>query len=220
MNITRIAHKLVAQLPGGFTQLSWQVVGGLNDIHTQHLAIYLFTVECRPHPSISGAPIYYNPSSRSYTKRSNTVLLKMDSILKAFDLGSKDLDFKCPRKIRDRIASEIIDEWYLIGRELDVSHKKLKSIRSDITLTLPDLKAIAVLDAWGEEHGGAATCLKLAEALHNRRMMHVLEILCEEVKRLTEHDKTTPSAQLREEVKKEKAEATATDGESGSHEYS
>ena len=36
MNIIRIAHKLVGSSTA-LTQLSWQVVGSLNDIHTQHL---------------------------------------------------------------------------------------------------------------------------------------------------------------------------------------
>ena len=155
------------------------------------------------------------------TRREVTVLLKMDSILKAFDLERKDLDFKTPRKIRDRIAGEIIGDWYLIGRVLNVSQRKLDSIRvNNIFLPSPEDKAVAVLDAWDEEHGLAATCLKLAEALYNRRMMRIVEILCEEVKRLMKHDKTRPAAQLREMLKKEEAEATATNGESSSLGYS
>ena len=142
----------------------------------------------------------------------------MDSILEGFDLESKDLDFKCPRQIRDRIACEIIDDWYLIGRVLDVSDKRLKSIHYDITLTSPEEKAVALLDTWAEERGRAATCLKLAEALYNRRKMRIVEILCVEVMQQVKHDKTTRAAQLREELKKE-AEATATDGESSSHGY-
>ena len=144
----------------------------------------------------------------------------MDSILEGFKQERKDLDFICPRVIRDRIADEIVDEWYLIGHVLSVSDKRLKSIHSDITLTSPKDKAVAVLDAWGEEHGGAATCLKFAEALHRRNKIGSLKILCDEVKQLTEHDRTTRAAQLREELMKEEAEATATDGESGSHGYS
>ena len=68
-----------------------------------------------------------------------------------------------------------------VGRELDVSDKKLKSIRDDCALTLPEKKAAAVLDAWAEEHGSGATCLKLAEALYRRKKIRVREILCDEV---------------------------------------
>ena len=88
---------------------------------------------------------------------------------------------KCPRKIRDKIVATVIDECYLLGRELDVSDQKLTSIRRDSSLTLPEEKAVAVLDAWAEEHGNKATCLKLAEALHRRKKTRVIEILCDEV---------------------------------------
>ena len=70
----------------------------------------------------------------------------------------------------------------MVGRELDVSDKKLKSIRDDCALTLPEKKAAAVLDAWAEEHGRGATCLKLVEALYRRKKTRVIEILCDEVK--------------------------------------
>ena len=106
----------------------------------------------------------------------------LDGVLNRFELKREDFDFECPRKIRDRIAEEIIEEWYLVGRALDVSHKKLKSIRCDSSLTLPEEKAVTVLDAWAEEHGSEATCLKLAEALYGRKKTSVLEILCREVK--------------------------------------
>ena len=122
----------------------------------------------------------------------------MDSILKAFDLGRKNLDFKCPRKIRDRIAGEIIGEWYLIGRVLGLSHIRLNSIlRQDHTvLPKPEDKAVAALDAWDEEYGRAATCLKLAEALYEHKKFSTLEILCGEVK---QYDNYTKSARYIED---------------------
>ena len=115
----------------------------------------------------------------------------MDNV-QLLNLERKDLDIKCPRKIRVRIADEIIDEWYLVGRELDVSDKKLMSIRSDNSLTLEE-KAVAVLDAWAEEHGSRATCLRLAEALHRRIKTGVIEILCGEVTQI-KRDATTLGA--------------------------
>ena len=114
----------------------------------------------------------------------------MDGVLPK-TLERKDLDIKCPRKIRNRIADKIIDEWDLVGRELDVSDKKLKSIREDCALTLPERKAVAVLDAWADEHGSGATCLKLAEALYCRTKTRVIEILCDEVTQMKR--KTTMS---------------------------
>ena len=92
-----------------------------------------------------------------------------------------DLNFECPREIRDRIAGEIIDEWYSVGRALDVSDAKLKSIRRDTCNSTPEEKAIDVLDAWAEEHGSRATCLKLDEALKRRKSIRVREILYKEI---------------------------------------
>ena len=111
---------------------------------------------------------------------------KMDGVLKQFDLERKDLDFRCPRNIRDRIAGELVANsgWYLVGRALNVSDKSLDAILSDnVNRPTPELKAVAALDAWDEEHGEReATCLKLADALHAHNKRSTLEILCEEVR--------------------------------------
>ena len=115
----------------------------------------------------------------------------MDGVLPR-NLEREDLDIICQRKIRNRIADEIIGEWDLVGRELDVSDKKLKSIREDCALTLPERKAIALLDAWAEEHGNGATCLKLAEALYRRKKTRVIEVLCDEVTQM-KHETTNTS---------------------------
>ena len=105
----------------------------------------------------------------------------MDGVLKQYGHERKDLDFtECTPKIRSRIAGEITDEWYFIGRELDVAQKTLKSIRHDSSHS-PEDKAIAMLDAWADEYGKEATCLKLAEALCQRNKTSVIEKLCEEV---------------------------------------
>ena len=118
----------------------------------------------------------------------------MDGVLNKCSLERKDLDFKCTRKIILRIAGQIIDECYLIGRELDVTRQKLTSIRHDGSLTLPEEKAVAVLDAWADEYGKGATCLKLAEALWRRKKTSVIEILCEEVAKMLSCDTTTLGA--------------------------
>ena len=93
----------------------------------------------------------------------------------------KKLDIKCSREIRDKIAAEIVDVWDLLGRTLEVSDKNLKSIRYDISLALPEKKAVAVLDTWAEELGSGATCLKLAEALHRHKKTRVIELLFKEL---------------------------------------
>ena len=118
----------------------------------------------------------------------------MDSVLKRYNLERKNLDFRCPCDIRDRIACELVDGWYVVGRTLKVSVSKLNSIRVDnVTLLKPEDKAVAALDAWDEEKGSEATCLKLAEALHRHKKTATLEILCQEVNRkITSESATTP----------------------------
>ena len=100
-------------------------------------------------------------------------------------LKEKDLDIKCPREIINKLAGEILGDWNAVGNELDVSKRRLKAIHHDHTLSGPEQKAFALLDAWTEEKGRAgATCLKLAEALHRRTMTDTIEILCEMVHQL------------------------------------
>ena len=107
-----------------------------------------------------------------------------DGVLKNSGLKRKDLNLKCQRNIRDRIADEIIGDWYRVGRTLGVSDVQLNCILHDnVSLTSPADKAVAVLDAWAVEKGSGATCLKLAEALFSRNKVRTIEILCEEVKR-------------------------------------
>ena len=100
-----------------------------------------------------------------------------------------DLNFECPREIRDRIADEITDEWYLLGRALDVSDTKLKSIRRDNST--PEEKAVDALDAWAEEYGSGATCLKLEEALKRHMKTGVREILYKEIIRFKNVETTS-----------------------------
>ena len=122
----------------------------------------------------------------------------MDSVLKQFHLDREDLDFHCPRNIRDSVARELISDWYLVGRTLEVSNKALDSIRDDdVKRSSPELKAVSALDAWDVKHGEkGATCLKLAEALHYHEKTSVLETLCKEVNRdKASESATTPESQ-------------------------
>ena len=102
-----------------------------------------------------------------------------------------DLNFECPREIRDRIAGEIIDEWDLVGRALGVSDAKVKSISGNTNYLTLERKAVAVLDAWAEEHGSGATCLKLEEALKLRKNKRVREILYKEIIRFKKIETTS-----------------------------
>ena len=124
----------------------------------------------------------------------------MNSVLKQFDLEREDLNFHCPRNIKDKVAGELISDsdWYFVGRTLKVSDKALNSIRDDhVNQSSPELKAVGALDAWDEEHGEkGATCLKLAEALHYHEKISVLETLCKEVNReKASESATTPETQ-------------------------
>ena len=112
---------------------------------------------------------------------------EMDGVLKTFGLERKNLsDIRCPRDIIDSIAGELIgdSEWYFVARALEVSDKSLKSIHDDHTLTSLERKAVAALDAWAEEKGSEATCLKLAKALHDRKKRSTLESLFKKVKEM------------------------------------
>ena len=104
----------------------------------------------------------------------------LEYIIKNFDLEIKHLDTVCQPEALDKVAGEIIDEWYLVGRALKVSEKKLKSIEAGLYISA-ERKAVSVLDAWAEENGSRATYLLLAEALYRRKKVKTIEILCEEV---------------------------------------
>ena len=108
----------------------------------------------------------------------------LDGVLHNLGLDRTNLNLKCERNIRDRIADEIVGDWYRVGRELNVSDTRLNCILHDnVSLTSPADKAVALLDAWAEEYGSGATCLRLAEALFSRNKIRTIEVLWKEVKR-------------------------------------
>lgn len=121
-------------------------------------------------------------------------MASLDKILDDRELTQSDLEFHCPRKTRDMVAEEIVDEWYLIGRALNVSESKLKSIRSDSKLSGPEEKAVATMDAWADENGEQATILKLVEALYRRKKRSIIDSICREVQR----DRPTSAASARD----------------------
>ena len=107
---------------------------------------------------------------------------KKQKVINQFDLERDDLNFICPSNILNSIAGEIVDDWNMIGRELGVSTKVLKSIPLNRDLHSPEEQAVAMLDAWAKEKGREATCLKLANVLLKRNKISTLENFCELVK--------------------------------------
>ena len=107
-------------------------------------------------------------------------MAKLSDVLNC-GLKKEDLDIPFPREMKNKLADEIYDDWDTMGDELDVAKISLKKIRSDQSRPKPEKKASALLDAWTEEKGRQATCLKLAEALHRRKMTTTIELLCEMV---------------------------------------
>ena len=94
------------------------------------------------------------------------------------------------------VAEEIVDEWYLTGRALNVSESKLKAIKSDSRLSGPEEKAVATMDTWADENGKQATILKLVEALYRRKKRSIIDSICREVQR----DRPTSAASARDTV--------------------
>ena len=173
--------------------MKWTVLGNvsLNDNHSQaalctrscdKIAIYGF--------KISNFSLNWIRSLAPLTPTRN--MADFERVLNSFNLERKDLDFKCQRSIIDSVSGEIIKEWNQVGRAVGVSKIKLTSISSDVNLS-PEQKPVAVLDAWVEENGREATCLKLAETLYEQKKINTLEILCEKVKRDAAAAKTSES---------------------------
>ena len=106
----------------------------------------------------------------------------MDDKLKSLGLEKEDLNFKCPRDVLTSIAGEFIGQWNLVGRALGVSDPALRSIPLNCTITSPEEEVTAMFDAWDQQKGREATCLKLAEVLYGRTMTATLELFCEKVK--------------------------------------
>ena len=117
--------------------------------------------------------------------------LTLNDVLARSDLERKDLLFLCPRKIKDLVADAIADKWNRLGRTLNVPEEKLKAIQSDIGISGPEDKASATMDAWTEEYGEHATCLKLVEALYRRSKLSIIYSVCEEVQRIKDSPTTT-----------------------------
>ena len=107
----------------------------------------------------------------------------LDDILARHELERKDLQFKCPRKIKDLVAEATGDMWNRVGRALHVSESKLKAIHHDISVSGPEDKAVSTIDAWSKEYAEHATCLKLVQALYRLKKRTIIHSICKEVQR-------------------------------------
>ena len=93
-------------------------------------------------------------------------------------LTKEDLLLACPRDVRDKIALKLAD-WKVAGRFFDLPREKLAAIELDNDTE--EQRRVALLDAWGEREGKGAIYLKLAEVLHQRERIDLVELLFDAV---------------------------------------
>ena len=105
----------------------------------------------------------------------------LDEVLSRYGLERKDLERKCPARVRLEIA-EHLGDWKMVGRYLNIDPQKLDDIQ--VENHTEERRRVALLDAWDEREGEGATYLKLTEAFHhggNTRTGFVKK-LCEKIK--------------------------------------
>ena len=106
----------------------------------------------------------------------------LEDLISHHGLKVKDLWLECPRRIMDKIALKLTD-WKIAGRFFDLPREKLAAIERDNDTE--EQRRVALLDAWGEREGKGATCIKLAEVLHQRERGDLVGLLCDAIKSLT-----------------------------------
>ena len=114
----------------------------------------------------------------------------LEDLLSHYGLQRKDLDLICAREVRDGIALKLQD-WKMVGRCLKFPPEKLTAIEVDNKTE--EQRRVALLDDWGKREGKRATYLKLAEVLHQRRRSDLVEMLCDELKKLIIQKEPTDS---------------------------
>ena len=125
----------------------------------------------------------------------------LDDILSRYGLKRKDLEQKCPTRVRLEMA-QLLDDWQMMGYYLGFNAQKLNDIKLDYVNE--ERRRVALLDAWEQKEGEEATYLKLAEALDNRRRADLVEkLICSMITRrdsgasetqTSNSDKATPAA--------------------------
>ena len=114
----------------------------------------------------------------------------LEDLLSHHGLQRKALESECPQEVRDRIALKL-EDWKMVGRCLKFSPEKLKAI--DRENETEDQRKVALLDDWAKREGKGATYSKLAEALHQRGRSDLIEMLCNELKKLIVQQEHTVS---------------------------
>ena len=103
----------------------------------------------------------------------------LEGVLSCQGLEKKDLERRCSARVRLEIAN-LFDDWKMVGYCLGFTSQNLKDIEVDNSTE--ELRRVALLDTWEQRHKIGATYLKLAEALHRRKRIDLVERLCEIIK--------------------------------------
>lgn len=100
----------------------------------------------------------------------------IEELLIHHSLQRKDLDKKCPRRIRNEIALKIT-KWKAIGRLLNIPEEKLAAIELD--KKDEEERRVATIETWHERNAHRATSLQLVEAICDLKNVAVAGVLCE-----------------------------------------
>ena len=103
----------------------------------------------------------------------------LEKILSRHGLKRDHLECVCPRDVRIRVAVKLKD-WKMVGYYFGFKNEELAAI--DREYETEDQRKVALLDAWSAREGSGASCLKLADVLHERGRNDILELLCKSTK--------------------------------------
>ena len=104
----------------------------------------------------------------------------LEEIIAKNDLSPSDVMTKCAYAVRVRIAAQLVD-WKMIAHYLGFAQVKIHTIHVDNENE--DLRRVAFIEAWAEEHGDGATYLKLAEAFYEHGRVDLVDQLCKMIRR-------------------------------------
>ena len=107
----------------------------------------------------------------------------LDDLLSRHGLVRQDLENKYPAEMRLEIA-QLLDDWKMIGYYLGFASQKVNDIKVDNDNE--EQRRVALLDAWEQREGEGATYFKLAEVLHHRGRVDLVENLCRMIRRVRE----------------------------------
>ena len=119
----------------------------------------------------------------------------LEDLLSRHGLTRDELESVCPRDVRHNVAVKLVD-WKMVGHCFSFPKEKLAAI--DRENDTDDLRKVALLDTWSEREGKGATCLKLANVLHQRERNDLVGFLCDRIlqKRVSSVREPISGAQL------------------------